>query len=920
MAKTLSLNEIRQRCVQLVIDWRDEPGEEKQQAQSFVRDLLRAYGIAGNRAALYEKRAKRSSTGRQGYIDALIPGLCLIEMKSKGKDLIEAEAQALDYIDGLETVELPQWVITSDFSRFRVLDLQARIGEEPVEFSLEDLPKKIEDLAFLAGYQRRDYGSDEQETASIKAAKLMAELYEELEGSGYSDHEASVFLIRTLFALYSDDSGVWERNLFHEYLKTRTNDDGSDLGGQLSMLYQALNKKPEQRQKNLDEIIQRFPYVNGGIFAEALNIPAFDARMREKLLAACAFNWSAISPAIFGSLFQAVKDKKARRELGEHYTTETNILKTIGPLFLDELQGRFREKYHDSAALRKLQRDMGELRIADFACGCGNFLIVSYREMRALELDILVRLQELNPKQRQTSLILDESDHVRVRLTNFYGIELEEWPATIARTAMFLVDHQANQAMASKIGSSPDLLPLSESMTVVVGNALQLDWEEILPASPNVRIVGNPPFIGHQTKQAEQRADLQKVWGPKKKLAGLDYVTGWHAKCLEYFKDANSSGEWAFVTTNSIVQGDQVARLFEPIFNDGWKIKFAHRTFPWTSEAPGAAAVHCAIVGFTRTKGTRRLFTYERNDATPIEEPVSNINGNLMAAPNVLIHSRSKPLSSEIATVAFGTMPVDGGNLLINSDEYSTAVNDPIAKKYIRRFVGARELLHGTGRWCLWLEDAEPSDIAKSSFLKERVTASKEWREVQVKTGDAYKYRETPHLFRPNAQRPRSEYVCIPRHVSHNRKYFTVLRYSDDVIAGDANFTMDDPDDLQFGLISSGMFMAWQRAVGGRIKSDLRFAQRMTWYTFPVPSLTEQDRQSIRDAARLVFNARAEFPDRSLADHYSVLSMAPSLLKAHVALDRAVDKAFGANGMVDTDLEREQILLKKYADMTSDEV
>lgn len=365
MTKTMSLNEIRQRCVQLVIDWRDELGEEKQQAQSFVRQLLSAYGITGNKAALYEKRAKRTSTGRQGYIDALIPGLCVIEMKSRGRDLARAEIQALDYIDDLTHIESPRWVITSDFFNFRILDLQAEDGAELVIFTLEELPAQMERLAFLAGYQKREFGSKEQELASIRAAKLMAELYEELEGSGYDDHEASIFLVRTLFALYADDSGVWERDLFYEYLETRTNSDGSDLGGQLTVLYQALNRRPENRQRILDEMIQRFPYVNGGIFAEPLSIPAFDSSMRDKLIKACAFNWSDISPAIFGSLFQAVKDKKARRELGEHYTTETNILKTIGPLFLDEIKEQFAKDAHNVSGLKKLRKSMGQMRFLE---------------------------------------------------------------------------------------------------------------------------------------------------------------------------------------------------------------------------------------------------------------------------------------------------------------------------------------------------------------------------------------------------------------------------------------------------------------------------------------------------------------------------------------------------------------------------
>lgn len=337
MAKALSLNEIRRRAAQFVVEWRDEPGDERQQAQSFIRDLLRVFGITSTKAALYEKRAKRSSTGHRGYIDALVPGLCAIEMKSAGKDLEVAERQALDYIDDLTDVETPRWVISSDFTQFRILDLKAPDGADTRTFTLEELPANSDLLAFLAGYQTSPFGNQQQEEASVKAAQIMADLYEALSDSGYDDHDASVFLVRVLFCLYADDAGVWgERDQFYEFLEQRTSEDGSDLGPQLSMLFQAMNRETGKRQRNLDESIARFPYVNGGIFAEPASIPSFDSSMRELLLQACAFNWSAISPAIFGSLFQAVKDAQARRELGEHYTTETNILKTIQPLFLDD--------------------------------------------------------------------------------------------------------------------------------------------------------------------------------------------------------------------------------------------------------------------------------------------------------------------------------------------------------------------------------------------------------------------------------------------------------------------------------------------------------------------------------------------------------------------------------------------------------
>ncbi|MGP5023407.1 DNA methyltransferase [Glutamicibacter arilaitensis] len=910
MAKTLSLNEIRQRCVQLVIEWRDEPGEEKQQAQSFVRHLLSAYGITGNKAGLYEKRAKRTSTGRQGYIDALIPGLCVIEMKSKGKDLADAEIQALDYIDDLTDIETPRWVITSDFFNFRILDLQAVTGEEPIVFTLEELPANMEHLAFLAGYQQRAFGSKEQELASINAAKLMAELYEELEGSGYDDHESSVFLVRTLFALYADDSGVWERDLFYEYLETRTSADGADLGGQLTVLYQALNRLPENRQRNLDEMIQRFPYVNGGIFAEPLSIPAFDSGMRNKLLRACAFNWSDISPAIFGSLFQAVKDKKARRELGEHYTTETNILKTIGPLFLDQIRDQFAKNAHNVPGLKKLRKSMGEMRFLDPASGCGNFLVVVYREMRALDLQILQRLQELGDHSATAFFV--KSD-LPVVMDNFTGFEIEEWPARIAATALHLVDHQANQAMEMAMGVAPDPLPLDSVEPIKVVNALRVEWAGYLEPSKHLYVMGNPPFLGDNTRGAEQNAELQAAWGGDKDLSRLDYVTGWHAKAMRLFDSLNFAGEWAFVTTNSITQGDQVPRLFGQVFADGWRIKFAHRTFAWSSEAPGAAAVHCVIVGFTKDKNTpARLFSYQTPKAQPVEMPAKNINAYLLDAENVLVEKRSTLLSPELLPTAYGSKPTDDGNLIVEPGDYSEVMADPLAAKYVHKYIGAKELLHNVDRWCLWLEDMEPKDLERSAVLKKRVSAVRDFRQAsKAPSTRDYPYH---HLFRQLAKQDES-YVCIPIHVSETRKYFTVARFEPEVIASNANFIIKDPDGLQFAAMSSGMFIAWQKAIGGRLESRLRFASTLTWYTFPFPTLSDKQKEEIIEAGQQVLQARALHAERSLADHYNPLAMAPELVKAHQTLDRAVDRAFGAKNALSNDEERQKFLFAKYAKM-----
>ena len=688
MATALSLDEIRRRCTKVVADWVEEPGDERQQAQSFIKDLLGAFGITQTKAALYEKRAKRTSTGRRGFIDALIPGLALIEMKTAGRDLEAAEAQALDYMEDLAEVERPSRVITSDFKTIRILDIEAEDGADTVQFPLEELPLHAEDLAFLAGFQTRAFGSREQEKASIRAAQIMGRLYSELEKTGYSEHESSVFLVRLLFALYGDDSGMWERDLFYEFLEKRTREDGTDLGAQLVMLFQIMNQPEALRPANMDSLLSRFPYVNGGIFGESTSIPYFDSTMRELLIEACMFNWSEISPAIFGSLFQSVKSSKARRQLGEHYTTEINILKTIEPLFLDELRTEFKTYYHDVKRLEKLRDRIGQLQVMDPACGCGNFLVVAYRELRQLDLKILKRLEELDPSAGGT--LFFERENLNVKLENFAGIEIEEWPARIAQTALYLVDHQANQKLAMSLGAPPKTLPLDKVECIHVGNALRTNWEQVFPPSDRVRIVGNPPFIGQYLQGVDQTEDMQLVWGDLYD-GYLDYVTGWYKKAADYFRFVNN-GQFAFVSTNSITQGQPVPSLFGPLFSNGWRIKFAHQTFSWTSEAADAAAVHCVIIGMEKKRrASATLYTYTDIKGEPTAVPAKNINAYLVDAPNLFVKKRSTPLSEWVPKVTKGSQPTDGGNLVVEVDEYPKVKADPIASKYLHRWVNTQE-------------------------------------------------------------------------------------------------------------------------------------------------------------------------------------------------------------------------------------
>ncbi|MEZ7677959.1 class I SAM-dependent DNA methyltransferase [Pauljensenia sp. 27098_8_107] len=934
MPATLSINAIRERCVKFAYDWSDCVGDEKQDGHEFMRELMKCFGITKRKAISYERRSNRASTGRQGYIDALIPGKALIEMKSAGKHLDKAEEQALDYIHDLADVETPRLLIISDFRRIRIVDLgndmttTDGIDSGHTEFELSKLPDHVDDLKFLAGYGMVQVGSREQEEASIRAARVMADLYEALDGSGYSDHEASIFLIRTLFCLYGDDAGLWERDLFAEFLDTRTREDGSDLGAQLALLYQTLSTPVEFRQSTLDVLIARFPYVNGGIFEERLNIPSFSSAMRDELVRACAFDWSGISPAVFGSLFQAVKSPEARRELGEHYTSETNILKTLGPLFLDELRQKFADHVHDAKKLTDLRKELGELRIMDPACGCGNFLVVAYRELRSLDTEILVRIRELelarkdNDEFQATMFFDDRGEHaeIMVQLDHFFGIEIEEWPARIAQTALHLAHHQANREMERLLGQAPSILPLSTSAHITIGNALRTDWTQVCPPSPSVRIVGNPPFIGQSMRSEEQTDDLRSVWGDGYD-GYLDYVTGWFIKASLYFQSVPRGGRFAFVSTNSIVQGAPVAALFRPLLEGGWRIRFAHQTFAWTSEAPGAAAVHCVITGFDRgaphEKARPVLFTYSDLKAQPEALPVDHINPYLVEGPDIFVEKRTTPLAPILPKVRFGSKPADGGNLIVETEDYPRSAADPIAAKYLRPFRMGREVVRGLDRWCLWMhtEDFDPRDIDLSLILKERVRACATFRQGSKKKATVLGA-QTAHLFQENHQ-PSEPYVAIPRVVSETRPFYTAAHLSEDVIAGDQLYTALDPDGFLFAIISSSMFITWQRAVGGHMKSDLRFSNKIVWNTLPLPAVSDKQRAEIISAGQGVLDARAEQPGTSLADMYNPLAMSPSLLKAHRALDRAVDRAFGARKTLETNEQRLAILFKRYQEMTA---
>ena len=903
-------------------------GEEQKSAQRFWIDLFACFGVSAARMDLFERHARRASTGGAGRIDLFWPSMVLGEAKRPGVDLDVAQEQALDYLNGgsVGEHELPRYIICSNFERLRV----TRLGEAgfETEFALADIADHVDALKFLAGYDT--VTKAEEQAASIKASRLMAELFTAMVGDEVDEavgdeaptnpaeedaavQETSMYLTRLLFLLFGDDAGLWEADLFARFVEESTTPE--TLGAQLNALFEVLNT-PEERRRRVPDSMAAFPYVNGAIFAEPMRTQYFNAAMHEALLKACRFDWSKISPAIFGSLFQLVKSKEARRAAGEHYTSEKNILKTLEPLFLDELRAEAARLIAAPSTrvprLREFRDSLAEMVFCDPACGSGNFLIVAYRELRKIETDIIVEIR--NREGLGADQSLDITWEQKLSISQFHGFELNWWPARIAETAMFLVDHQANAELARRIGQQPERLPIKVTAHIRHDNALRFDWAEVLPPAQVTYVFGNPPFIGHKTKSRENAADLKLVWGSDYD-GTLDYVTGWHAQALRLFSDRR--GEFAFVTTNSITQGQSVPALFPPLYRDGWGVKFAHRTFAWDSEAPGKAAVHCVIVGFTRDRDTKpQLWDYPDPNGEPVAQPLAHgINAYLVDAPNVLVTKRSTPLSPSLPRVSFGSMPNDKGNLVPKSGT-PRPTDDDIAMQYVRRFIGAKELIHGTDRWCYWLAKANPQDIKKSPHLHLAVEAVKQFRlgSSRQATQDLA---ATPQLF-GEIRQPTTDYVAIPRHVGESRSYWTAKRESPSVICGDANFVAADPDGLLFALISSSMFITWQRAVGGRIKSDLRFSNTIVWNNFPVPALSDKQRDAITRAGQKVLDARALHPERSLAEHYAPLAMEPELVKAHAALDREVDTALGAPRKLTTEKQRLELLFKNYVALTAD--
>lgn len=898
----LSWNEIRTRAVAFSHDWKDAV-DENADAKTFWDELFEVFGVKRRRVATFEHRVKHD--GKRGFIDLLWKKVVLIEHKSKGKNLSRAHGQAKDYFPGLKDADLPRYIIVCDFANFKIHDLET---DEVTEFALKDLPNQILSLGFIAGVEKREY--KEQDPVNEEAAQALGLLHDELKKVGYEGHELEVYLVRLLFCLFADDTGIFVPiNIFNEYIETRTNEDGSDLGPRLQELFETLNRPEDKRYKSLDESLQQFPYVNGALFSESLPTAPFTSKLRKALLSCCDVNWGEISPAIFGSLFQSIMNAKQRRDLGAHYTSEKNILKAIGPLFLDNLRAEYEKVKTQKGKLSAFHEKLATLNFLDPACGCGNFLVIAYRELRELELQVIEKLHG----KKGLQLTIDAlKDYIKVDVNQFHGIEIEEWPAQIARVAMWLIDHQMNVKVSALFGNAMVRIPLVKSANIHQQDALTYDWNKVVTSEKCNFLLGNPPFKGARLMTpAQKKSNLAALTGVHG-ANNLDLVAGWYVKASRFL---NPTAKAALVSTNSITQGEQVGLLWAFMLSRGVHIHFAHRTFKWKNEAGGEAAVHCVIIGFALfDSAAKQLFDYATVTSEPVQKSAVNINPYLVDADNILLSKRSTPLQPTISKMEFGSMANDDGALLIETaaDRREMIARDPQAKQFIKKFFQVDEFLSDHERWCLWLKDVPAKEFRTIAPIRERLTLCKKHREDSDRPATR-KLGETPWLF-GEIRQPDTNYLLVPRHSSETRRYVPMGFMAPDLICGDANLMVPGATLYEFGVMSSLMHNAWIAGVCGRIKSDFRYSATIVYNNYPWPSeITGPRKVAIEKAAAHVLAVREIHKGSSLSTLYDPLAMPKDLRKAHKELDTEVDLAYSKRVFA-SDAERVAYLLVKYRD------
>ena len=929
---SLDYQHIREQLHRVIHDYKDAEGYERGQSQNFWTQIFNAYGVSGQvQLKAFEHRLKNEKA--QKYVDAFIPKLVMIEQKSRGLDLNKAYKQVSEYYDKLKT-DKPRYIVLCNFDELWIYDLANPLDVKEYKCLLTDLPKNAEWLDFLAPNAAMAEIVEEN-PINRQATEMVAKLHQAFILDGVNADELALFLTRLIFCFFADDTGIFgQRNLLDGLLTNEAREDGSNLNEVFTTLFDTLNRK--DRSSRLSESYAAFAYINGDLFSQSIRIPYFDENLYNLVVQCNNLDWSEISPAIFGSMFQSVLDiddtatsDDKRREFGAHYTSEKNILKVINSLFLQELRDEFSKCAKDKPRALKLYEKLPTLKFFDPACGCGNFLIIAYRELRLLENQLIAQIYG------DQKGLLDISSMCQVTVEQFYGIEIEPHAAHIARVAMWITDHQLNQATAERFGTTRPTTPIVYSPHITEGNALQIDWESVLAANECNFVMGNPPFIGYAYQNKEQKADMAHVAINIKKYKSLDYVSGWYVKAMHYMQSVTKQEhyiETAFVSTNSIVQGEHVANLWQYLLEKccGY-INFAHHTFKWTNEGKGVAGVHCVIVGYsTHERKEKVIFSYDDISGDPIPNKAKTINGYLIDGASVFFERSKKQISDELE-MSRGNQPTDGGYLLLSDVEYKELIElEPLAEKYIKRYMMGYEFLNDVIRWCLWFDGCDPielnKDLKKMPLVQGRIENVKSSRLSSTKVA-TIKKAETPHLF-DERRHTNSPYIGLPTVSSENRRYIPIGFLDKNIIAGNKIYIIANATTYHFGILSSGMHNAFMRLTAGRLESRYNYSNTIVYNNFPYPfdandedNKTVKAKDTVEIAAQAVLDARKHYQDDSedaptLAKLYNtyMIDPYPELTKAHNALDKVVDKAYGYKGKGD-DASRVEFLLKRIAEV-----
>lgn len=883
---------------------------EKGETQTFYNDFFDCFGVSRRQVAAYEQRVCNLPGDKKGFIDLFWPGTLIVEQKSAGLDLKKASDQALDYYDWLQEQQRPRYILTCDFQRWHLLDLEE--GRE-WRFLLGDLKNNVEAFAFILGVQPRL--NRRQSPANAKASRLMGQLHEALAETGYGGHDLQLLLVRLLFILFADDTRIFNnKDQFLDLIERRTSVDGSDLGRLLSDLFEVLNTPLDGRQSTLDADLAEFPYINGKLFEERIRMPSFDNAMRGLLIDACEFDWGEISPVIFGSLFESVIDKVTQRKQGAHYTPEEAILRLVAPLFLDELQGELVRtkglKSGKDQALARLHDRLAGLTFLDPACGAGNFLVVAYRELRELEREII---RERFQRSGRTQKIENVGSLSRINVDQFYGIEIDEFPARIAEVALWMTDHIANTRLGEDFGVHIPRIPLVAAPHIRNADALEFDWNELLPAERCSYVLGNPPFVGAKLQNEKQRVQVRTLARLGGSGGTLDYVAAWFIKAGEYAR--RGLPKIAFVATNSITQGEQVAQLWPILFHRSrLEIAFAHRTFVW----PGRAAVHCVIIGLARAaeeSPEKRLFSYLDGKGEPVETRHNALTAYLFDAKvadrHLVVKEVNRPVNGAPRIVS-GSQPIDGGHFILSASERAAfLLEEAAADAFLRPYIGTEEYLYDGKRWIFALQEASPADLRGLPLTKERIRQVREYRR-KSKRKATLALVEAPTSYNVTVI-PESPFLAIPEVSSETRDYVPIGWLEPPIIPSNKLRLLANATRWHFGVLTSRMHMAWLADIGGRLESRFQYGIGIVYNTFPWPDATPSQRKRIEDLAQAVLDARAlpKNANSSLADLYDPDTMPFELRRAHRELDVAVDKLYRARPF-GSDRERVEHLFPLY--------